>query len=79
MSIDVLNKAARAAGFAMAAPDEDTLVEPRWSTPEPEKAGRAIVPVAQVRQSKTSTVDTVMTIVKGVRNMMPSFGGRAPA
>ena len=42
MSMDVLNKAAKAAGYAMATPDEDTLGDPKWIGPSGEAPGRGL-------------------------------------
>lgn len=81
MGIDGLNKAARAAGFAMAAPDEDYLQEP---TTRHRRKG------ADVGMAPASTaVSTVVvsaapksqlaSLAAWMRNLVPSFGGRAPA
>ncbi len=79
MSMDVLNKAAKAAGYAMAAPDEDTLGDTKWVGPSGEAAGRGIVPAGTATEKRSGTVDSVMTFAGWMRSMIPSFGGRAPA
>jgi len=79
MSIDVLNKAAKAAGYAMAAPDEDTLVETKWTDPIGEAAGRGIVPAGKATEKRPGSIDSVLAFAGWMRSMIPSFGGRAPA
>ncbi len=79
MSMDVLNKAATAAGYAMAAPDEDTLGDPKWIGTGREAAGRGIVPAGQAPEKRPGSIDSVLAFAAWMRSMMPSFGGRAPA
>ncbi|MFM9939118.1 MAG: hypothetical protein ACKVP7_06445 [Hyphomicrobiaceae bacterium] len=82
MGIENLNKAVLAAGFAMAAPDEDTLSELRALPLRGEVIGRGIVPVVQTG-SETGTWHAVRTqavaLATWMRSITPSFGGRAPA
>ncbi len=82
MSIERLNKAALAAGYAMAAPDEDTLIEQRPVQPRGEAVGRAIVPVAPSGEAAGSVPmlgANVAALAGWMRSLVPSFGGRAPA
>jgi hypothetical protein len=79
MSMDVLNNAAKAAGYAMATPDEDCLVDQKWIGPSGEAAGRGIVPAGHVMHKRPGSIDSVLSFAGWMRSMMPSFGGRAPA
>ena len=72
MNIDVLNKAAKAAGYAMAAPDEDTLGDPKWSGAGGEAVGRGIVPAGMAVTKPAGTVDSVLAFAGWMRSMMVS-------
>lgn len=80
MGIDALNKAAQAAGFAMAAPDEDMLIEAR---PTPRRQAGTAVAVVKAQPEAAGTVQTVRAAVTSaanwVKGVVPSFGGGAPA
>lgn len=79
MSIERLNTAARAAGFAMATPEEEPIPE-RLAADSPGEP-RALVPVALLTSpAKPSLAPPLATrIGTWFRGHMPSFGGRAPA
>ncbi|MDX2157837.1 MAG: hypothetical protein SFW09_15165 [Hyphomicrobiaceae bacterium] len=76
MSIDSLNKAATAAGFAMATPDDDMLdAASSAKVAEPEHRSVALVPVARPVPG-----DQAMSTLTGwVKSYLPAFGWRAPA
>lgn len=81
MGMDSLNKAAMAAGYAMAAPDEDTLIEPREMRRQAQLGTALAIVTPQIQaagpsQSMRAAVASAANWVKGV---VPTFGGRAPA
>ena len=77
MSIERLNKAVVAAGFAMAAPDDDVTDEVRPAAVG-ESAARDIV-VASRSQDAPAARGSLQVAKDWMRSMVPSFGGRAPA
>jgi hypothetical protein len=82
MGIETLQKAALAAGFAMATPDDNPPVDdiPASSPHEPfRQTGQWLVPVAGTPQHHTAR-DSFATALTWVRNHLPmAGGGRAPA
>ena len=78
VGIESLQEAARAAGFAMAAPDDEADGS---AVPEiPRAESRALVPVPfVVAKPSAVNVDALTRISSWVRGHMPTFGGRAPA
>lgn len=74
MSIDRLQKAASAAGFAMATPDDEPEAE---AQPEISVA-RAVVVVTPVDQ-RTPSQDTVRGITTWLKSFLPGTGWRQPA
>lgn len=77
MSIERLNKAASAAGFAMATPDDEHAPE---TTPERDEAtaqSRAVV-VAD-RPTGLLSADAASSISNWLKGYLPGFGGRQPA
>jgi hypothetical protein len=83
MGIETLQKAALAAGFAMATPDDNPPVEDIPASPPHEpfrRTGQWLVPVAATSQHHSSTRESFATALAWVRNHFPSAGGgRAPA
>jgi hypothetical protein len=83
MGIETLQKAALAAGFAMATPDDTPPVEdiPPAPVHEPfRKTGQWLVPVAGTPPHHSSARDSIATALAWVRNHLPMAGsGRAPA
>jgi hypothetical protein len=80
MGIETLQKAAAAAGFAMATPDDDP---PIASSPEPaadvvHRTGQWLVPV-QHPTSRFAARESVAAAAAWIRNHLPMMGGRAPA
>jgi hypothetical protein len=79
MGIERLNKAAEAAGFAMAPEDDVPAGE---TAPVISSESRALVPqaafgIASLQQQVPSTLPARFST--WIRGYMPSFGGRAPA
>lgn len=79
MSIENLYRAANAAGFAMAAPDDDVLVDPRTSPVRAEDAGRAVVALTPGDAERSPLRETLTEASGWVRGLLPTLGGRAPA
>jgi len=77
MSIERLNKAVTAAGYAMATPDDDAVIE---STPDREvpAPSRAVVLVDPTPQ-RSVPVDAVNGLSGWLKGYLPGFGGRQPA
>lgn len=82
MGIETLQKAALAAGFAMATPDDSPPIEETTSGPlhEPfRQTGQWLVPAAAPRHPSNAR-DSLATALAWVRNHLPmAGGGRAPA
>jgi len=77
MGIERLNKAATAAGFAMATPDDD--IEAAAPIPVETSSSRAVV-VAEPVGARPPSPETVSTIKGWLKGYMPGFGGgRQPA
>lgn len=78
MSIERLNEAAKAAGYAMATPEEEPAASPLAHAPE--ATGRALVPIDAPRSAPPAiNRDALVRIGSWVRDHIPAFGGRAPA
>ena len=78
MSIERLNKAATAAGFAMATPDDDATVDVRAPEPTDEPASRALVLTSSASQ-RPSSAQSQSRLSDWVRGYLPGMGWRAPA
>lgn len=78
MSIERLNKAATAAGFAMATPDDDVPVETRAVEPVEAPASRAVVLSSNSLQH-ASTGDSISRMTGWFKSYIPGMGWRAPA
>lgn len=82
MGIESLHKAALAAGFAMATPDDDPPVETRHPAPDPDEF---VQPAGQWRplfgsmHMRGGTRDAILGAVGWIRDHLPAVGGRAPA
>jgi hypothetical protein len=83
MGIETLQKAALAAGFAMATPDDNPPLEDVAPPPAHEpfrRTGQWLVPVAGHAAHHQSTRDSIAAAFTWVRNHLPMTGsGRAPA
>lgn len=83
MGIEALQKAALAAGFAMATPDDNPPVEDIAPSPVHEpfrRTGQWLVPVAGHPAHHQSRRDSLSAAFAWVRNHLPMAGsGRAPA
>lgn len=77
MSIESLNKAATAAGFAMATPEDDTVAEALESDKTELAESRALV-LANT-QAYASGSDSLTRVTEWVKSHFPSVGWRAPA
>ena len=80
MSMERLNRAAMAAGFAMAAPDDDEDVVPEAEARVEQAPGRQVaVRVPQARRGR-AVPDMLAVASTWVRSILPaSMGGRATA
>lgn len=81
MGIERLNKAAMAAGYAMATPEDyDTGVE-QVAAVANEDVARAIMPAGKslVLAQPAPTSSTISAALAWARSCVPSFGGRATA
>lgn len=75
MSMEALHRAATAAGYAMAAPDDDEPAPVRTPT-----TGRELAVVTRPEMTRASTVESLAFLSGWVRGYLPaSFGGRATA
>lgn len=80
MGIESLHKAALAAGFAMATPDDDPPVETRHLVPDED-----VQPAGQWRpffgamHMRAGTRDTILGAVGWIKDRLHVVGGRAPA
>jgi len=85
MGIETLQKAAAAAGYAMATPDDDppTMVATPETPPRremPRSTGQWLVPVASEPVGKAPARDGMSAAAAWIRNHLPAMGGgRAPA
>ncbi|MFM9849920.1 MAG: hypothetical protein ACKVP3_22540 [Hyphomicrobiaceae bacterium] len=83
MGIETLQKAALAAGFAMATPDDNPPAADIAPSPVHEpfrQTGQWLVPVAGTPQHHSTARDSLATALAWVRNHLPmTGGGRAPA
>jgi len=77
MSIERLNKAVTAAGFAMATPDDDTAVIDRPSEQVARSEVRALVPATPA--SRVFGGETYMTVSTWAKSVWPTFAWRLPA
>ena len=74
MSMERLNRAAEAAGFAMAAPDDEEVIV----AVEQEQPSRALALVSPT--APRPPVDMITVATAWVRSVLPTaIGGRAPA
>ena len=83
MGIETLQKAALAAGFAMATPDDNPPVEetaPSLGHEPFRQTGQWLMPVAGNTPQHPTTRDSLVAAFAWVRNHLPMTGsGRAPA
>lgn len=79
MSIEDLYRAANAAGFAMAAPDDEAVVDAPTSPRRGEELARAVVAPAPVDAERSALRETLTEASGWVRGLLPTLGGRAPA
>jgi hypothetical protein len=82
MGIETLQKAALAAGFVMATPDDDPPVEPMFDESDEDMGRRAqgqwLVPLAHAPARRTSPRDQMASAMAWIRHHLPLMG-RAPA
>lgn len=75
MGIETLHRAADAAGYAMAAPDDEIV-----STAEQIRKMEALAHVAaKSEQHKNAAIEAVSVATNWLRVRLPLAGGRAPA
>ena len=78
MSIERLNKAASAAGFAMATPDDEPFIEATAERDAVVAPSRAVVVADQSPRLISS--DAASTLATWLKGYLPGFGsGRQPA
>ncbi len=77
MSIERLNMAATAAGYAMATPDDDAVVEAQSETKTLALPSRAVVVAEQ--KPRLGASETVNGITGWVKGYWSGFGWRMPA
>jgi hypothetical protein len=75
MSIERLNKAASAAGFAMATPDDEAATE----TAEREAAAPSRAVIVNDQASRLLSAEAQSRISNWLKGYLPGFGGRQPA
>jgi hypothetical protein len=78
MNLDRLNKAATAAGYAMATPDDDPVDQAVAASKPAGADSRALVLADQTSQ-RTPSAETVSHVTNWLKSHIPSFGWRAPA
>lgn len=76
MSIERLNKAASAAGFAMATPDDEIADAATERAPE-SVPSRAVVVTDQ--PGRLMSADAAANLTSWLKGYLPGFGGRQPA
>lgn len=79
MSIERLNKAATAAGFAMATPDDDVALIETPSEDETHNEVRALVPTATPASRFLPSGDAFATVSTWAKSVWPTLGWRQPA
>ena len=78
MSIEHLNKAAPAAGFAMATPDDDVPAATPTVEPAEAPASRAVV-LAGTARDQASKAESISRMTGWFKAYLPGMGWRAPA
>ena len=78
MSIDRLYKAASAAGFAMATPEDAYASEFEASSERAEPESRVLALAPPPTEHKPTT-DAMATLSSWLKGFVPGFGGRMPA
>lgn len=78
MSIEQLNKAASAAGFAMATPDDELALEAKGDERREPSPTRALV-APPSSAARTPSPETVTAVTTWIRGHLPAFGWRQPA
>lgn len=83
MGIETLQKAALAAGFVMATPDDDPPVEGLYSDAAENDwrpaTGQWLVPMEGEPARRTGPRDSLATAAAWIRDRLSLTGGRAPA
>lgn len=77
MSIERLNKAASAAGFAMATPDDEVATEASTARDADPVSSRAVVVAEQ--PARLMSADAAASLTNWLKGCLPGFGGRQPA
>lgn len=83
MGIETLQKAALAAGFVMATPDDDPpgdelyadSTENDWQL----ATGRSLVPLSEVPSRRAGARESLATAAAWIKDRLSMNGGRAPA
>jgi hypothetical protein len=78
MSIERLYKAASAAGFAMATPDDDVAADTLKPSPAQPAESRALA-LATERARFVAAADGIANATSWLRSHLPAIGWRAPA
>ena len=78
MSIERLNKAATAAGYAMATPDDELPVEVRTAARVETPVSRSVVLASNTPQ-EASTGESITRMAGWLKSYLPAMGWRAPA
>ncbi len=79
MSIDKLYRAAEAAGFAMATPDDDTAISSSQIETQAEVGTSRAVALIAPRGSADTAPASWTAMTTWLREHLPVVGGRAPA
>lgn len=83
MGIESLQKAALAAGFVMATPDDDPPSEEIFAEADETvwqpAAGQWLVPVSGGMARRPGAREAVVSAAAWIRDHLPLMGGRAPA
>ena len=79
MSIERLQKAADAAGYAMAGVEDDLVSDDVVAASPMPAAGTALMLAPPVSRHTSVPRDVVASGSAWLKSMLPAFGGRAPA
>ena len=83
MGIETLQKAALAAGFVMAAPDDDPPADEMFADGDEDvwqpAKGQWLVPSISAPPRRAGPRDAMVSAAAWIRDHLPLMGGRAPA
>ena len=77
MSIERLNKAASAAGFAMATADDEVATDTSTARDADPASSRAVIVAEQ--PARLMSADAATSLTNWLKGYLPGFGGRQPA